>query len=360
MATSYANNSGTGDRRQEIVTTTTFATAAEDGGTDWTILIDGVTGSNAREPSNATGDKTLTWDWGPNASIVIDKLKFYNSLTTTYGANWTVEGSNNGSTWTTLKSAFTLSGSTTGTEFTWTNSTGYRYYRIHTTNMANGGGSSGFWREFEFSVEDITPQGSRPSWYNAGGHGSRTGLITGSTNMSLTSGTIPNALDGDYTANSTHSFQMQNGSNTGLYVRFDFGAGVSVVIDTVHWYQSGTAAHGTWKVQGSNDASSWTDVGSSFTLGGASGVNTYQLGGNTTGYRYYQIIAVSGSANSTPFIEEIEFRIDGITTLARTYKLSGYGVIVPANAKPYKLSGYAVLVPLAAVTPGIVVIIASG
>lgn len=54
----------------------------------------------------------------------------------------------------------------------------------------------------------------------------------------------------------------------------------------------------------------WTDIGSTFTLGGATTQTITTLSGNTTGYRAYQLTGVSGTANSGPYIHEFEFKID--------------------------------------------------
>ena len=51
-------------------------------------------------------------------------------------------------------------------------------------------------------------------------------------------------------------------------MRFDAGAGNSYVYTNSRWYygHSNPANEGTWKWQGSNDASSWTDIGSTWVL----------------------------------------------------------------------------------------------
>jgi hypothetical protein len=67
-------------------------------------------------------------------------------------------------------------------------------------------------------------------------------------------------------------------------------------------------SHGTWKWQGSNDDSSYTDIGSSFTLGGSTTQTQTELNGNVTAYRYYKLLGVSGTCTDTPYLEEIEFK----------------------------------------------------
>jgi hypothetical protein len=358
MTTSYANNGGTGDRRPEIVVSTNILSAATDGGAGASydpyklyVWLDGNTagsiGTTAREFGNANNglDRNITFDFGAGASIVIDELKAYISGTTSFGS-WTIDGSNDGSSWTTLASSFTLQPS--GGSFTksFTNSTGYRYYRLHTTSFQNGGGGSGGWSEFEFKLEDITPQGSRCSWYNSGGKGNRSAFITPSTTLSLTSGSIGNVIDGDYTNNSTHAISLTSGQSA-KEIKFDFGSGASIVIDTVVlWFDvTSVNTHGTWKLQGSNDNSSWTDIGSTFSLNDSNNLTTFakHTVTNTTGYRYYRLLQTAGTTNVSPNITEIEFRISGLSSLAKVYKASGYGIISPIDAHVYKASGYAIL-----------------
>ena len=100
---------------------------------------------------------------------------------------------------------------------------------------------------------------------------------------------------------------MPSGSNTDRWVKFDFGSGK--VYKNAQWYWiNASGTEGTWKWQGSNDDSSWTDIGSSFNLttygGGVDNTLRNQtfsseLGSNTTSYRYYRILGLTGSANTS-------------------------------------------------------------
>ena len=174
------------------------------------------------------------------------------------------------------------------------------------------------------------------------------GYVTGNRNSSITvtnSGiTWPsNAIDYDttavdgmkahnWTAWGAHAWFTNNEVPTGGYFRYDFAT--PTIVDEAKWYQmSGTHSspgctdtHGTWKWQGSNDASAWTDIGNSFTLGGStlavtnSGPGGYyqatqvhtELNGNTTAYRYYQLVHVSGAVSSNPYLIEIEFASEDV------------------------------------------------
>lgn len=151
-----------------------------------------------------------------------------------------------------------------------------------------------------------TNQGGTPSYANAGGTGDRRGSITVTVAGAWANSTPANFVDG--TLDSTNAFT--NGNNASTYsVTFDFGSGASKVVTEVVWKQSTTATHGTWKLQGSNNGSSWTDVGASFTLGGSTAQTITAPSSNTTGYRYYKLVGVSGTVSGAPWLQEVEFKI---------------------------------------------------
>lgn len=322
MATSYANNSGTGDRRPEIVVTTDIVSAATDIGGGVTYgyehllaFVDAITsgslGTTGREfgVGNNNGDHHITFDWGVGASVVIDEIKLYLSGTHNFGS-WTIDGSNNGSSWTTLKSAFTLQASGGSQTCTFTNSTGYRYYRFHTTSLQTNGGGDGTWSEFEFKISDAT-QSTRCSYYNTGGKGNRSSLITATATLTFSSGTVATLVDGDFTNNSSHSC-VPNTGQSGANMVFDFGV-TGYIIDTYFlWFLTnpgGGNTQGTWKLQGSNNNSAYTDLESASALNNQ---GNFALAKhtvvNTTGYRYYRLLQTTGST-TTPTLPELEFRI---------------------------------------------------
>lgn len=302
---SYANYGGEGLRWGEMDVTTT---ASLGGGTDIIRLIDGQVGSNSGTAcwwSGGQSTRTLTFDWRAGAAIVIDAFKWKQDNNDTHGT-WVLEGSDDLSGWTQIGSSFTLGGSSTETEYDFTgNVTPYRAHRLRQTA---GTTSSGPWlQEIKFRILDESTGHS--SYGHAGGIGDRTASITASTDASLGSGSvIANLIDGASGTNSTDSVELSAGQS-GKYIRFDFGTGV--IIDGFRWYQSALGAQGTCVFEGSNDASSWTQIGSSFTLGNSSPLPVASLfsGANSTSYRYYQIRQTSGTTTSTPWCQEIEFRI---------------------------------------------------
>lgn len=155
-------------------------------------------------------------------------------------------------------------------------------------------------------VAQATPPASgpvTPSYANAGGTGNRTGIIT-VTQASLNVFVNPTILIDGNTSGAGSYF---NGTPDGEWIKFDFGT--AKVIDEAKFYQSNSATHGTWKLQGSADDSSWSDVGTSFTFGGTTLQTITELNGNTTAFRYYRFIKVSGTTNGGPWTYELEFSI---------------------------------------------------
>lgn len=337
MATSYSNNGGTGSREPEIVVTSTFTSSAVDisNGASFTyeelaVMVDGVNngttlgaGGNARElgTGNNANDRNFTFDWGVNAAIVIDEMKVYITTTTNLGSNWTVEASNDNSSYTVLKTAFNLTANNgAATTISWTNSTPYRYYRLRSNTNSNFGNGKGIWSEFEFQLEDQTPQASRCSWFNSGGKGARSGNpITITTTLTFTSGSIGNVIDGDYTNNSSHAATLTSALSS-KQILFDFGRPGYVVDTYFIWLSAASgASQGTWKLQGSPDNSTFTDLEvASNLINQGNKPGTKHTVVNSTGYRYYRLLQITGSTTAIT-ITEIEFRVKSPGTASRSY-----------------------------------------
>jgi len=98
--------------------------------------------------------------------------------------------------------------------------------------------------------------------------------------------------------------------SSAVYLQFDFGT--AKIVNEARWYQnSSSAPEGTWQWLASNDGATWTSIGSSFALGGASSSpqTLSTLNGNTTAWRYYRISGVSGSSSASPYVNQIQFQI---------------------------------------------------
>lgn len=140
--------------------------------------------------------------------------------------------------------------------------------------------------------------------------GDRSSSITVTTDIVGGVGTVhPDLVNGN-TADDTGFYLPLSYAVTGRYIRFDFGASNSIKITEATRYMSASATTwATWKWQGSDDASSWTDIGSSFVItGGSNPID--DLSANALGYRYYQLVGVSGTgtAGSRASMDELEFK----------------------------------------------------
>ncbi len=156
------------------------------------------------------------------------------------------------------------------------------------------------------------------SYTNPGGSGERAGSVTVTTDIAH-SGPTSILIDGSSTASGYYNY---NNPIAGQFLRFDFGNGR--VIDEATWYQSGGGyVQGVYKWQGSNDASSWTDIGSAFSLGSSGAQVLTALAGNTAPWRYYQLLGVSGDSSSAAWLFEMEFKIDAGNTSTRVFNASG-------------------------------------
>lgn len=144
------------------------------------------------------------------------------------------------------------------------------------------------------------------SYANAGGSGDRSASIT-VTSTGFSSGINSNFVDGAISAGSGDGRDTAGAATASVSITFDLGS--AKVIDESKFYQSAANTHGTFKWRGSNDNSTYTDIGSSFTLGGATTNTLTSLNGNQTAYRYYKLEGVSGTTSGSPWWEEFEFKI---------------------------------------------------
>ena len=131
-----------------------------------------------------------------------------------------------------------------------------------------------------------------------------------------TSGTASTFVDG---TTGSGAYLPPVATVSGKYLRFDFGSGNTVLVDGNKFYQSHGSTngdHGDWKWQGSDNASDWTDITSSFNFAGGAGETIFTtLSANTTGYRYYQLLGISGSTGSS-YWREMIFKSAALTTTA--------------------------------------------
>jgi hypothetical protein len=148
----------------------------------------------------------LSMDFG--SGIVIDSYTIYGSDSQTFNPrNWTFEGSNNNSTWTTLQTvalAAAIGGNSTYSSGNIGNTTGYRYYRVNVT--LNGGGAGLRITELELYQQYTAALAAGGSFnFNTAGvtvSATSTSAITsgGIINITATTGIITLTLGGNINA----------------------------------------------------------------------------------------------------------------------------------------------------------------
>lgn len=163
-----------------------------------------------------------------------------------------------------------------------------------------------------------------PAYANAGGQGDRKTsslvVVTASPGLINASYSAANLVDGDTTASAAHAAAFAAVNVAGAWLLFDFGLAAAKVITEATWLQTAAQTHGTWQWQGSNDGAAFANIGGVFTLGGATTQVMSTLSVNQTGYRFYRLLGVSGTASGSPALLELTFKIganllDGIGTV---------------------------------------------
>ncbi|MCE3252964.1 MAG: hypothetical protein K0Q67_1984 [Cellvibrio sp.] len=234
--------------------------------------VDG-NGGTRWESAHGVSPSWLSVDLGANyalSSVVID-------WEAANAASYDVQGSVNGTTWTTVA---TRTGGAFGTRTDTVAATGtYRYVRINCTqrSVGNNWGYS-FW---ELKVYGSVPQTSSASSAPANLNLATTATVTASSQLQ------PAALAVDNNAGtrweSAHAIDP-------TWISLDFGSAKTLSSVVIDWEAANAASY---LVQGSNNNSTWTDLASR--TGGIFGVRTDTLAVSGS-YRY---LRVYGTARST-------------------------------------------------------------
>jgi len=139
------------------------------------------------------------------------------------------------------------------------------------------------------------------------GSGDRSTDITITSSMTTSAGSIGNWINGNTADNNTYGPTI---SAYNEYVKFQFAE--PIIIQAFKVYGTNYADMGIWQLQGSNDNSTWTNLGGTFTLSLTSGtyVEYTESSGNTTAYEFYKLNGESGTYSDGPYVHEYEFYWD--------------------------------------------------
>jgi len=148
------------------------------------------------------------------------------------------------------------------------------------------------------------------SYFNKYGSGDRSNIIVASGNGGSYS---PAAGDNLINGNLTDGPGITSYADD-MNFKFQFEEAVHITEATIY-FQSAGGNLGTWKWQGSNDDSTYTDISSNEDLTSAAVTNVITLDsiGATATYTFYRLIKVSGGTNSTQW-EEFNFKVKPVAS----------------------------------------------
>ena len=299
----------------------------------WTIhngFIDEVRFSNVARYQGTNFTPNMSTTLNATGTLISKASTAASTVSTTSGVMLYEDASGTGTLGTDLKIYFSSDDGANWTEASsygnsMTFSGNIKMVPLGSTSLSGGTGTAVKMKaEWANQVEATPAQGG----YHTG---NQLGNITlTSTVQESGNGVANNLLNGVNASNNsdtTNGFHPYDSTDiSGDILKFDFGTGKTII--EAKFIQYGAESHGTWKWQGSNDDSSWTDIGSSFTLGG--GVNEQlhtQLNNNTTSYRYYQLLGITGNTTYPCIWSEIQFKhMTVAATGGKVQRLHGWAV----------------------------------
>ncbi len=303
---SYSNPGGTGNRTGLITVTSNFVPLD---GTLSNLVNNGEANNNTDSMKFPLSGQALWVKFDFGAAIFKEVTEFiWEQSTTNNHGTWDFEASNNNTQWDLLLADMTLGGALTNT-YTPTLIGGYRYYKLtQSAGLANG---IAWMREIKFKIRNLAQtihNSAIASYDNAGGRGDRVGLVVVSTDLVTSAGALDNLINGYSDNTGTYAWRGNISQASPKFMRFDFGT--ATILKEWKYSQQLTVSNNTWQLQGSPNASTWTNVGATFTLGGAAEVTYAEAAANTLAFRYWQIISTAGSTSgSLNYWREFRFKL---------------------------------------------------
>jgi hypothetical protein len=207
-------------------------------------------------------------------------------------ADYEVQGSTNGTSWTTLK---TVTGAAFGNRTdTHTLSGSYRYIRVYAT--ARSAGNTWGYSIFELKVYAQATPGSSSSSSSA-----TAGPLTP---ISATASTALTAAGNAIDQNPGTRWESAHAIDPG-WLTLDLGSAKTLTGIAIDWEAANAAAY---NVQGSNDNANWTDIASKSDGTFGNRTDTLSLNGN---YRYVRIYGTTRSAGNQWGYSIWEVRLTG-------------------------------------------------
>ena len=269
----------------------------------------------------------VTYDFGDDNTTILNAYRIHFNSSSSLGdnarapANWTFQGSNDNSDWTTLDSHANETNWVKGTarEFYFSNGTPYRYYRLHVTEFAVDGYLEMYQLEYfsrpmvtstDHGIADVTEPGAE---HLAGSSSPYRGSVSHLFDNNFTYVYDPDAVN-------DHRILVQK-RNGPFNIVYDFGAGANTAVTAYRMYyrsagQNASRAPKAWTFSGSNDGSSWTTLDSHTdeTNWKFPDVRTF-IFDNQTPYRYYRLQITDSNDNTYFELYQLEYFSEWIGTL---------------------------------------------
>ena len=282
-------------------------------------------GSSKSWTSTSSSNEWVGYDFG-TPTIVKRAMAIFTGSNSA-PKNYKIEGSNDGVTWTTLKSGTNAQPSSLDPYYyTFENDTAYRYYRYFAVDRQTT--KSGYYismatLQFYALEEAVTENQNAMSYIGLNNYCANTLLadedwLTGIVNSTyiesvlnvkvptMTSNTTPSGVV-SASSESTSGYEgykafdgndstywIGGNSTTGNYqwLKYDFGRNVTIYSNYIKVRTNDIKA----KIQGSNDNSNWTDINSLKTYSAETG--TSDVATSPASYRYYRVYGYVNTSQS--------------------------------------------------------------
>ena len=292
----YHNRGARGDR-SSLITVTTDATVATG------AIGDIVNGSRVGTLGLTQGESSKNIKFQFDEAKIVTEAIWRQSQNDTHGT-WKWRGSTDDVSYTDIGNAFRLGYTPLQRHIELaSNTTAYTYYKLEQVSGVID--SSPYIVEVEFKISTSSGAEDGNEYYdNPDGSGYRSDDVEIQTDLTLGGTGLPKDLiNGRPT---TDQAWLGAGQTSGEFI---FGFKRRKVITELKWYQDIAASQGTWQLAGSNDNSTYTNIGSTFALGGTATTTVTAPSANTTAYRFYRLKLTSGTTSSSSYLREIEFKI---------------------------------------------------
>ena len=272
-------------------------------------MINNNTGSNWSPSQSGSFPQYWVADFGSGNQRTIKTLRLNldGDEARAKATSWTFAGSNDNSSYTTLltKTSYTFqSGQTWDSDFDFSNSTAYRYYKFNMTASQHGQ--------------------ALPTHYEIELCG---GTIYQTDSATITSSQHASGTINDLRVDNSSGANFNNADSTPVYINYDLGSGNGIAASRYFLKMADSASNSgnqdpyAWTFDGSNDNSSWTTLDTETAVNWTINFESKEFEfTNSTSYRYYRIKitdqGTDGTSGGSANLNLKSFRVGVATTIS--------------------------------------------